>query len=640
MCGIFGISNLVNENIYGSLLEDLYIMSESRGQDASGIAIEANDKLIVHKRRLPARTFIRTAQYKKAIDSSKPFKFIIGHTRMETNGSSSAMSNNQPVVKDGFITVHNGIIVNDARLWADHPEMQRRYQIDTEVINSLLKIFIDRGHALEKALHTTTSLLEGAYSLAILTDKYEKLLLTTNTGSLYALVNKAGEMLLFASEKYYLNMILEKNYFENNMTKIKKVAPGEILIVDLSDKNGTKQKTIEEINGLEKHPIVHEAKTNDAFNRLVTEEYKNNKERIMNLKRCSRCILPETMPFIQFDDKGVCNYCNTYAKPILQGEKILVEIADRQRNKDGNPDCIVAFSGGRDSSYALHYVKNCLKLNPLAFSYDWGMLTDIGRRNQAIMTGKLGVEHILVSANIKKKRANIRKNVEAWLKMPSLGTVPLFMAGDKQYFYHVNRVRKEYGIPLVIMGENQLEKTAFKNGFAGFKQSNQSYMAYNVSYLDKIKMLFYYAAQFARNPAYLNSSIPDTIGAYISYFFVLHDYLNLYNYIDWEENKINEVLINEYGWETSPEIDSTWRIGDGTAAFYNYIYYTVAGFTENDTFRSNQIRSGMLSRKEALLKVEKENIPRASSINWYGNTIGVDMFNGIKIINSMRKLYV
>ena len=31
-----------------------------------------------------------------------------------------------------------------------------------------------------------------------------------------------------------------------------------------------------------------------------------------NLKRCTKCILPETMPFIEFDEKGVCNYCNNY----------------------------------------------------------------------------------------------------------------------------------------------------------------------------------------------------------------------------------------------------------------------------------------------------------------------------------------
>ena len=58
----------------------------------------------------------------------------------------------------------------------------------------------------------------------------------------------------------------------------------------------------------------------------------------------------------------------------------------------------------------------------------------------------LGVEHILVSADIRRKRENIRKNVSAWLKRPDLGTIPLFMAGDKQYFYYSKLLQKQNGI--------------------------------------------------------------------------------------------------------------------------------------------------------------------------------------------------
>ena len=60
----------------------------------------------------------------------------------------------------------------------------------------------------------------------------------------------------------------------------------------------------------------------------------------------------------------------------------------------------------------------------------------------------------------------------------------------------------------------------------------------------------------------------------------------------WDEGLIDQTLAREYRWETAADTGTTWRIGDGTAAFYNFIYYTVAGFTENDTFRSNQIREG------------------------------------------------
>ena len=65
-----------------------------------------------------------------------------------------------------------------------------------------------------------------------------------------------------------------------------------------------------------------------------------------------------------------------------------------------------------------------------------------------------------------------------------------------------------------------------------------------------------------------------------------------------------------YDWEKAPDTSTTWRIGDGTAAFYNYVYHLVAGFSEHDTFRSNQIREGQITRVEALALIEPPEDPR------------------------------
>jgi hypothetical protein len=111
------------------------------------------------------------------------------------------------------------------------------------------------------------------------------------------------------------------------------------------------------------------------------------------------------------------------------------------------------------------------------------------------------------------------------------------------------------------------------------------------------------------------------------------------DYIRWNEETIIGTLLREYDWETSPDTPSTWRIGDGTVPFYNYIYHTVAGFTENDTFRSNQIRAGMITREEALRLLEVENYPRFESIFWYCDTIGVDPDRAFRVINAIPKLY-
>ncbi|MEO6533006.1 MAG: hypothetical protein ABIO06_05460, partial [Pseudolysinimonas sp.] len=89
----------------------------------------------------------------------------------------------------------------------------------------------------------------------------------------------------------------------------------------------------------------------------------------------------------------------------------------------------------------------------------------------------------------------------------------------------------------------------------------------------------------------------------------------------------------------APDTQTTWRIGDGTAAFYNYAYYTIAGFTEHDTFRSNQIREGDITREEALRLVEEENQPRYPNLKWYLDVVGIDFATAIGAINRAPKLY-
>ena len=143
-----------------------------------------------------------------------------------------------------------------------------------------------------------------------------------------------------------------------------------------------------------------------------------------------------------------------------------------------------------------------------------------------------------------------------------------------------------------------------------------------------------------KNPFYINQSLIDTItGEYFRSFKKKTDYFHLYDYWKWDENLINQTLINKYEWELAPDTTTTWRIGDGTAAFYNYIYYKLAGFTEHDTFRSNQIREGDITREEALRLVEQENMPRYPNIRWYLDAINLDFEKVIKVINNITPIY-
>jgi hypothetical protein len=315
------------------------------------------------------------------------------------------------------------------------------------------------------------------------------------------------------------------------------------------------------------------------------------------------------------------------------GESELNHLIQPIKEKSG-VNCIFMLSGGRDSCYGLHYAKKVLGLNPIAFSYDWGMLTDLGRRNQARMCEKLGVEHVIVSADIKLKRRNIKLNVDAFLAKPHLGMIGLFMAGDKAYHYFAQLMAERYNLPL-INGGCPYEYTYFKEGFATIKPSFMR----SGSILEKANMANFFAKQAILNPRFINMSIFDNLLAFKYYYLSVLDSIKLFRYIPWNEQVVNETLINEYNWEVAKDSATTWRIGDGTASFYNYIYYTVAGFTENDCFRSNLINEGKLTREKALELVNEENKPRYEAIRWYCDTIGVDLEKAITEINNIPKLY-
>ncbi len=676
MCGIFGFTTKeksgYSEKEIKKILRLLFKLSESRGREAAGLAVKTGSRIDILKSPLSASDFLKSDSYKKFIDKflgsasgQDGYITIIGHSRLATHGSEYQDENNQPVIKDKAVCVHNGIIANDKELWREFLELKKESEVDTEVFLSLLQLFLSKTGSMSLAVKKVFDIIEGSASVAVLFDNNRNLILATNTGSLYICVNKINDAFVFASERYILEQFIDKIGRIDQFSKedISQVMPGTALAFNTAtlEKMAINFKNIKdkltEIP-LEKHPetkiinhsagqyVQHSSSANKNY--IISPELKREMqetwERIYvgeGLKRCTNCLYPETMPFIEFDEKGACNYCRNHKKFEVKGHDELEKIVFKYRRADGKPDCIVPFSGGRDSSYGLHYIKKVLKMNPIAYTYDWGVMTDLGRRNEARVCGKLGVEHIIISADIRKKRRNIRKNIEAWLKKSELGMVPLFMAGDKQLLYYTQWLGEKTNTNLAIYSAGRwMENEPFKIGFCGVRVNSILPLNLDLPLIDRIRAAKYYTSQYILNPSYINRSLLDTIFSFYSMFIFSEKIrVELFDYIRWEEKEILKTIIDEYGWEVEKDTNATWRIDDGTAPFYNYIYMTVAGFTEFDTFRSAQIREGQLDRETAYRLIKEENKPRFDSLEWYARTIGFDINYAIKRINSTPKLY-
>ncbi|MEK2687647.1 hypothetical protein [Bdellovibrio sp. GT3] len=606
MCGIFGVVS--KKSIDKRKVKVIAKHAQQRGKDSSGLVVVSSSDMNI----LKADFDIMSLFAKANLDGAR---FVAGHSRLITNGH----SDNQPVITDDIIVIHNGIIVNEDEIWSK-VKTQRTLSIDTETINALVADIINSGESTDLIPSRVLGASKGVVACAVILPKLGRAYLFSNNGSLY--VGTHEDANYFSSEKYPLEVIGCENIAQ---------VFGDAAVWEFSVVNSNFQtQEFKEV----RDDLVPGLVLKHSQEKLLEYEHPH-------LHRCSKCILPATMPFIKFDENGICNYCHSYRKRnVPKPSEELYKLVAPYRKAGGEADCIVPFSGGRDSCFALHLIVNELKMKPITYTYDWGMVTDLGRRNISRMSSILGVENIIVAADITQKRLNIKRNLQAWLKSPHLGMMSILTAGDKHFFRHVETVKKQTGIGLNLWGVNPLEVTHFKTGFLDIPPDFESKKVYTHGVLNQFRYQAKRFAAMSHSPGYFNSSLWDTLsGEYYRSFTEKSDYYHLFDYWRWDEGVIDKTLLGTYDWEKAPDTSTTWRIGDGTAAFYNYVYYTVAGFTEHDTFRSNQIREGDISREEALELVKDENKPRYPNIRWYLDVLKLDFDEVINVVNNIPKLY-
>jgi N-acetyl sugar amidotransferase len=167
------------------------------------------------------------------------------------------------------------------------------------------------------------------------------------------------------------------------------------------------------------------------------------------MKYCVNCLLPNTKPDLQFDEKGVCSACLAFKSRSevdwQARKKEFMEISGRYKSTNkGNWDCIVPVSGGKDSTAQVIKMLE-LGLNPLAVNSHTCDLSELGRRNLENIKS-LGVDCVEFSPN-----PLVRKRMNKFC---------LELVGDISWPEHVGiftipvRAAVEYSVPLIIWGEN------------------------------------------------------------------------------------------------------------------------------------------------------------------------------------------
>lgn len=120
------------------------------------------------------------------------------------------------------------------------------------------------------------------------------------------------------------------------------------------------------------------------------------------MKRCTKCVLPSTFPGIAFAEDGVCSICRDFAG---QGESVysakqlsedLSHIIEASKSQRRQYDAVVAFSGGKDSSFLLYLLKEKFDLRLLAVTFDNGFLSDACSANMRKIVTALNVDHVII----------------------------------------------------------------------------------------------------------------------------------------------------------------------------------------------------------------------------------------------------
>lgn len=187
-----------------------------------------------------------------------------------------------------------------------------------------------------------------------------------------------------------------------------------------------------------------------------------------NVEFCTRCVMSNqkvTPSAVQKDtaegkkstlifENGVCEACRVHdlkesGIDWKLREKELINLLDRYRSEDGSYDCIIPGSGGKDSVFQAHILKNKYGMNPLTVTWAPHMYTDIGWKNFDAWIKKGGFDNFLFTPDGKKQGLLTRLAYENLLH-----PFQPFIFGQRNFVMHMAR---KFNIKLIFFGENPAE---------------------------------------------------------------------------------------------------------------------------------------------------------------------------------------
>lgn len=311
------------------------------------------------------------------------------------------------------------------------------------------------------------------------------------------------------------------------------------------------------------------------------------------MRYCSRCIIPETHETILFDKEGICNICHQheFKKESIDWEakeQELIKLIDQYRGKY-DYDCIVPFSGGKDSTFTLYTLVKRYGVKPLVVSYDHHFYRPKTLRNVDMTMRKLGVDFLKfrTSWHIVRKtmiESLIRKGDFCWHCHAGVFVYPM-------------QIAVKFKVPLVFWGEPSSEYTSYY-GYGEEEEVDEKrfnmWVNIGITAEDMEGMI---NVPLRELDCFRYPSLKDLRA-------INCRSVCLGSYIPWDVKKQSKIIMDELGWEGDevegvPPGYSYEKVECMMTGVRDYIKFIKRGYARVSHLTSLDIRNKRISREEA-----------------------------------------
>lgn len=339
----------------------------------------------------------------------------------------------------------------------------------------------------------------------------------------------------------------------------------------------------------------------------------------MALNRCTKCVTPETHETITYDEQGVCSICRQVELKESQidwdaKKKDLDELVAKYRGKN-DYDCIIPYSGGKDSCWTLYYLMKEYGLKPLVVRFDHGFLRPTLDENTKRIQRKLGADFHHFTPN--------------WKVVQKLMLQSFLEKGDFCWHCHTGifsypmHVALRYNVPLIVWGEPSAEYTSYYSYDQPEEVDEKRFNRFVNLGINADDMYFRLGGNIDKRDLKPYSYPPLKDLRKMQYRSVC-----LGSYVPWDVKRQVGILKEELGWkgdkvENVPGEYDYEKIECYMQGVRDYIKYIKRGYTRPTHLASIDIRHGRKTRDEGLAQLNEFEGKRPPSLDLFLDFIGL-----------------